>query len=1141
MATNTNTNNTVLSTDIYDISAFIDQIRADNITDIDGTSSMVGIFGYMNEIFSQSLQNALIAAAETSNEAIATRAKFTKNVIAHAMNLGITDIFAFPASMTMMFYLPVSYIEQNFVEYDEASGRGKFILDKNIPINVEDYQFHFDYDIIINRTKNAQGNYVYTAMYDLFESGTAIIKQVNPISDITNPYITTVIQTSLNDTNYIAFSAKVHQVSILEIEQTILTDNPIENKSITFSFDGQLACFDVDIVENETITHLTPIYQGLLDNSIESNWCYYEFLDENTIRVLFDRDSYLPGLNAQIKVNIKICDGSSGNFTYTESFRSPLLSSKYNDYNGMHMVVYPLMGGVSSGGKDKKTIKDLKKIIPREASSRGAIINTTDLQNFFNSIDNDNCKIYFKKKRDNQFERTYYAYILMKKDDYVYPTNTLPLRVLQTDFKGFSENNNLVLKPGTRFYYYNHGSDTANNYATLTPPEYENGLDEYSYNVTKNIDDNIVRVFEYTTPFLISIDDDFITSYLMTVMNENKTFKFVSINTNSDLQFIATNMNWSRKFIYEDENGDRQIYDNKYTMTVNVLQNNAEDYGLVKYHTDESTGNIIFDDIRVKMIMVLYADDTETNPYKYAEAELTDFNDAQKMYTFKFTVTTDDTMDLNNRINISGVYNAKPEAFQLKDSLNNSHGYMNKNTYAKIFIMADFGTKAGDITSDGIEITEDTEEIILYPNNGDGNDGNRVEIENLIPNKMDMVNAFLNDDIYIKKDDKVLNITSIMRSHNEYMQYVYSYNGDEQQTDSAIMRYIRNNKNSNFVQNILLNDEDTLEVINSYNFVDLSRYTVCNVLSVDGGIEFYHDYSSLMKSSVNAKQIQKTDELGNQLYQQVQRTDEFGNSYTEYKPIYLIGDNNTYIYNYTIDRVPMIRDNYLMTEEAFQDYVYDLEERRKYMEECLYTLEDTFNIDLKFFNTYGPSQTFYYNIPSSQDYKAKVAIKEINVLANMSDEDNVVDTLEFNTQVHVIKTRGQWALINSPVNGWIKTGDIIKNVDYIDNVALSFEWALEAQSSADKYITQNIIRDIKEYIEDINEITEVHIPNIITLITNNYREQLIYFEFLDVNGYGSACQHLYHIDNISADICPEFLNVATKNDGATSEINIAVY
>ena len=103
---NTNTNTTVetsvLSTDIYDISAFIDQIRKNNIPDISDTAAIVGIFGYMNEIFGQTLQNSLIAISETSNEALPTRAKFSKNVIAHALNYGISKITAEPAVMSLM-------------------------------------------------------------------------------------------------------------------------------------------------------------------------------------------------------------------------------------------------------------------------------------------------------------------------------------------------------------------------------------------------------------------------------------------------------------------------------------------------------------------------------------------------------------------------------------------------------------------------------------------------------------------------------------------------------------------------------------------------------------------------------------------------------------------------------------------------------------------------------------------------------------------------------------------------------------------------------------------------------------------------------------------------------------------------------
>ena len=130
-STNTNTDNqNVLSTDIYEISEFLDQVRENNIPDLDNTNSIVGIFGYMNEMFSQTLQNALVVVSESTNETIPTRAKFTKNIISHAMNLGITDICAKPAVMTMMIYLPITYIEANFTELNQTTGKAKFILSK---------------------------------------------------------------------------------------------------------------------------------------------------------------------------------------------------------------------------------------------------------------------------------------------------------------------------------------------------------------------------------------------------------------------------------------------------------------------------------------------------------------------------------------------------------------------------------------------------------------------------------------------------------------------------------------------------------------------------------------------------------------------------------------------------------------------------------------------------------------------------------------------------------------------------------------------------------------------------------------------------------------------------------------------------
>jgi hypothetical protein len=242
----------------------------------------------------------------------------------------------------------------------------------------------------------------------------------------------------------------------------------------------------------------------------------------------------------------------------------------------------------------------------------------------------------------------------------------------------------------------------------------------------------------------------------------------------------------------------------------------------------------------------------------------------------------------------------------------------------------------------------------------------------------------------------------------------------------------------------------------------------------------------------------------------------------------------------------MVRNEYLSTEQLMQEFIYDLEERRKYIEECLYVLEDTFDVDLKFFNTYGPSKMFYYNIPSATTFKVRVSTKFLYVVSNTVDEADSeeyrVGILHMGDEVTVTKVKGQWGYIMAPYEGWIKLADTSKTITYIDNVALTLKFSLEAQTSADKYIAEDIVSDVKEYIEDINEINELHVPNIITLITNNYREQLVWFEFLDVNGYGPACQHLYLDEHIEADICPEFLNVATNIDSENEpEIDIAVY
>jgi hypothetical protein len=136
-------------------------------------------------------------------------------------------------------------------------------------------------------------------------------------------------------------------------------------------------------------------------------------------------------------------------------------------------------------------------------------------------------------------------------------------------------------------------------------------------------------------------------------------------------------------------------------------------------------------------------------------------------------------------------------------------------------------------------------------------------------------------------------------------------------------------------------------------------------------------------------------------------------------------------------------------------------------------LEDAFGMDFKFFNTYGPSKLF--------------------------TTDN--------------------------------------EIGYINRTNLSLTFRLKLRPSYDTNIVNDIIADIKEYVEDINSINSIHMPNLVTEITSKYKEYIVFFEFLDMNGYGPSVQHIYSMGMPKEVIVPEFLNINTLEDG-TPDITI---
>lgn len=880
-----NDNEVILSSDIYAISEFVDDIQQNN-SDLEGSTLAAGMFGYLNDMFTISMQNTVRMTAEYSNEAIATRAKYPKNIITHALNLGIKDINATPATIKTLIMVPEDYLLERLE--DE-----KFRLDSNCKIYLGDFEFHFDYDIIIRRNFLADQSYVYTAMYDM--------SVTNELSDITNPYLPPIgIFKYYGGTRMLMFTVQLRQVEYRTEIRKIITDNPLENKVMNFTFDGQLASFNLDVYESDDeVVHLTPVYEGLYDDTPGLLYCNYSYLNSNTIRVKFDRDNYEPMLNCEVHINIKETQGSKGNFKFVDDVQVDLESDKIN-YDGMYIIVSPTGNKESSGGIDTKTVDQLKKIIPKEALAHGTIINTQDLENFFNQIDDENCKLYFHKNKDNPLTRLYYAYMVTKQQDNIIPTNTVNLTFTKDQFADcITEDGNIIMKPGNKFYL-----SSGDDYMKLVT-----NYDELSYEEKLQMDK---EGFLYMNPFLCIVNKSpLYTSYILDIFSVEKDLEFTYINANSQFQYIASYINWYRQYFTDRD---------KYKMDIEIIQNILnEDSGVLI--RDEETLQVIGANMRV--IAVFY-DNQGIKPFRWIEADFKSFVEDEFVFNYQFVFETDNIYDDSNRIKITNMMDMNSNRVQF--------GYNKEKVKCKLLIFAKF-------------------------TNGE-----------------------------------------------------FGRNGWD--------KYI----------------------------LDLEGYTLTNEYDIADDLELFYNYTQIMSSDVKLTQYDpniKDPELGETTW-------------------------------YSVLRMPCIRDLYVKNEKRVSTFIKDVERRRKYIEQSVLELEDSFGVDLKFFNTYGPSTLFY-----------------------LEDGNNINRT----------------------------------------NLSMTFK--MKPYSMSDIYIKDNIIVDIKEYMEDINDIKDFHAPNLTTYIETKYADQLVYFEFVDINGYGPGNQHIYMPESYHGDVVPEFLNI-NINDEDEPDITINV-
>lgn len=927
---------TTLTSDVYGINNYVNEIKKRFTPDVDEDTLLLGIFGYTGQMFSDLLQNSIVMASEFSNESIPTKAKFEKNIIAHALGLGITDINAVPSQFDVL----LTFIEDDITELNGGADTWTFVFDRNTEIYIGDFCFHTDYDIEFKKIKlNNAGekkDYAYTARYLLGDESTGNYK--NPISPVTNPYLTSPVSMNVNGMNIIFTKCTLRQVKKSTIYKKVLSDNSITSKTVTFDFDGQLAAFTIDVTEGSTVTHMVPVYEGLQVEISKYPYFYYSYLDSNTIRIKFDRNSYQPRINSEVKINLQTTEGESGNFVFNpEAYPSFSCSSTRCGYNNIGLEIRPVTGE-SVYGADKKTIEELQRLIPKEALSRGSITNLKDLENFFNMINTDNLKLYLYKKRDNLLERLYSTYIITRDSrNAIIPTNTIDIMVYPEQLQTEEGSNKLIFTKNQNIKLVDNGYNIINDREYSFPDDMPDsnlqvgdfvkaGITWYMYNglewkiskinpvesayhgeLISDGDDD--EWFKYVIPYNFIINESPLYGmYFLSIIDAKKFLDFSYINGACLYQYIATSASLYRGYL---ENP------NEYSINFSIEQNisSNDDCPIIEFESDGTT----IKNINIRAIAVFYDEDDE--PYRWAEAKLSDYNLYSNIFSFKFLFTTEDYIDINNRIRIdTGMYDI--------GSLNESYGHFKANTKCIIHIISKQGTVYEDDTD------------------------SRTRLADIVPN--------------------------------------------------------------------------------------IDGYTLSNSYTVTDGVDFFYDYSNIINSTV----ISDLDENN--------------------KPFFRIKD------------VPVVKYDYFDSEDKALEFCKELVECKNYIDYAVQVLEDAFEIDFKFFNTYGPAKLF--TLDAVEDY--------VN-----STQLSLTFKVRFNSA-------------------------------YINNSTMD-----------EAVITNNIISDIKDYIEDINDIRSLHMSNLITEITTKYREYLIFFEFVDMNGYGPGFEHLYAMDMPKDIITPEFLNIASLKNG----------
>lgn len=603
-----------------------------NLDEIDDTN--VGLFGYITEILANNVEDSFFATTMLFKEIFPVTAEDPESIYLMAALFQMDNHFATPA--TLGFNILIA--EEDLISHATfQDGFYTLNIDRDMKISVEEKEFMLDYDVRI-MSKKVEGGYVHSAYYIFdFENG---------ISNINSPYIATRVHNHTeNNKRYVLLTVDVHQVSKTTIEDTILTNDRINVVSKEYTFDGQLANFEIYYRENANANWIQM--KKYLANSVDvsKDPCYYyKFIDENKIGISFNTDEryFMPKYNSELKVEMYTSLGADGNFdkyTGTELSISGV-SDKYESNKGL--IFIGNIRGSSMGGYNAKTLEELRIEVIKAFSTVKSFSTANDLTLYFNSLRlNKNNELLIIKKRDDALKRLFSAYVLFKDDNKnIIPTNTVNIHFEPNEFDAvYSQTNRYVLDAG-KMYSFNDGS---RNFVSRRS----------DLNINSDLDVYEGKEYIYINPFLTVLGTNpTLVGYYINTINDDITLDFKEVNNSSFNQFIVNSIRVNR---------DGLTGDKTYKLQVNLYPSSklpAPAFTIVNEDTLVPEGvrtfyneydGLTYMDNGVIHCVIAFND----APTAYVKLRLTGFD--ADCYHMTAVIETDDYVSLNNKLQfISG-------------------------------------------------------------------------------------------------------------------------------------------------------------------------------------------------------------------------------------------------------------------------------------------------------------------------------------------------------------------------------------------------------------------------------------------------------------------------------------------------------